>query len=937
MNTNPADPKTAWTKRLKWRKFRLYLVWAASFVICLVLSFGFLEARYEEMITPQISRAYAQVANMMPQLENNVTAVALTWGALTESRKQAAEMGIPLTEAEINASEGADVDSVLTGCFAIDRIIHIKVGHSGSVVVVRQDNGEIVAHPNAKYIGSPMMVSRFSELPQDESSRGKWAVNISERKNLPLLDVNAFQNAKDTGKFDLKRLFVFPGNVSISNLPELLHGAMAASIAPYGDYYIVCGVDGLEYLSFMGNAVLISLIACVMLWLFVHYICLMLERHEENARALRTRLLTYVAILTVAIFCMSWYIQVLSDVTSDLKAMRLHSDTALDTLKAYRTTQKKINDWLDEQYLLQCRIAGKYVQSRGRDQITREDLRQMSRMLGVVHIYLYDQTGEVIVTNSPYDHRRLGDSAEEPSYAFRTLLEGVDHVIQPPMADEISGARTQFIGVGLRSEADLADGFVMVSVDPALRDGLIDTLSLEKVLENMIIGLPEHALALEKETLNIIATTGPGLVGQPVSSLGINEETVKSGANGFLDLDDVKYYTGSSDAGDLYLMPVVRRMDSIGPFLIALRIAAIQLAALLLIVFLALYRYQESVVDGAPEPEPEPEEAPQTLRDPTKKGFEKRWGLYVPRSQQTPGEQTKRLAINLMLVFCTLNLIPFACYRVLGTMDVGGLNALTYLVSGHWEKGVNIFALSSCVFLLFALYVLNIVWERILCAIARTSDARVETVCLLLRNSLKYVCMISFIYYGLSEFGIPTQALLASAGILTLAVSMGAKDFVNDMIAGFFILMEGHIKVGDFVAIGGKWGIVQQLGIRTIRIVWRNETRILNNSALRDVFNSDGDVAPISTKMPVSINANLSELEAMLNEELPKLTRNEIPGLVKPVSYKGISKLSDYAMELSISASVENGCQSAAESALNRQIKLIFERRGIEIPVPVNP
>ena len=151
-----------------------------------------------------------------------------------------------------------------------------------------------------------------------------------------------------------------------------------------------------------------------------------------------------------------------------------------------------------------------------------------------------------------------------------------------------------------------------------------------------------------------------------------------------------------------------------------------------------------------------------------KYGFENRWHMQTNKSSQTPGERVRAIGYKLLLIFCVVNLLPV----IYGTLsDNTSISGLSYVLTGNWEKGANIFAVTSCLFLLFALYVFVTLANRVLYNIARVSDLRTETVCLLLRSSLKYVSVIAFIYYGLSKFGIPTQALLASAGIMTPASS----------------------------------------------------------------------------------------------------------------------------------------------------------------------
>ena len=240
-------------------------------------------------------------------------------------------------------------------------------------------------------------------------------------------------------------------------------------------------------------------------------------------------------------------------------------------------------------------------------------------------------------------------------------------------------------------------------------------------------------------------------------------------------------------------------------------------------------------------------------------------------------------------------------------------------------------ALTSCIFLLCAMDVCVILLNNILYMIARVSSMRVETVCLLLKNAMKYICILIFVYFGLSKFGVQTQTLLASAGILSLMISLGAKDLVGDIIAGFFIMLEGSYKVGDFVTVGDWYGTVVEIGLRTTRVRFFNETKIFNNSSMRDIVNADGPVARKVLLMPIGYDADLEAIEAVLNEELPKL-ENVIEGLVKPPAYDGVDSFHESSVMLRITIFVNSEYRFKAIRDLNREVKLIFDRRGIVVP-----
>lgn len=943
MNQTQRKERTPYERKLFWRKVRMYLMWGLTFIVCLVVSMFSFHRSFFETIDPQIKSAYIQIAKLLPTLEESEMSLLETYKLLAQSREDAKNMDITLSSDTIANSRTAD--EIVEGSYALSRVTNMTVGHNGGVAVALKDTGEIVAHPSKSEIGKTLMVSRLSSRDLVPIEGGALATSVVNYKGIPGLNLDSFANEKDARNIKLRRLILFSGDSGKVRLTSALGTMFYGSIVPCGPYYIVCGIDIMEYLMYMSRAIFISVLACVILWLFVHYIALMLDRHEVNGKDLRKQLTAYSLVLTVAIFCISWYIQVLNSVTNDLNAMQSYADSGVTRLKNFQDIQRQVNSWFDEQYLTQCRIARDYVKSKGVENITRRDLANLSERLGVKHIYVYDPQGKVIVTNSPYDHLQLSDDPADPSHAFLPLLQGADHVVQQPMFDGLSGRRLQHIGVSLRNENDLADGFVQISVDPALRENLTQPLGVDSVLTDMTVGLPGYAIALDKKDLTISATTGFGYIGESIEDFGYNADKLTANRNGFLKHNGKTYYAGFGESEDYYLVPIAERASNTTAITISLRIALVVLAGLALVLLMALYRYQESVVDAAPPAEEAPEEPESTrqslsqsairlsgissiVRVQQKKGFEKRWQKHTAKFEQTPGSRVKTIAYRLLLVFCALSMLPV----IYGTLSESTrFNGLSYVLTGNWEKGPNIFAITSCLFLLFALFVFVSLTNRVLYNIARVSDLRMETICLLLRSSLKYVCVIAFIYYGLSQFGIPTQALLASAGIITLAVSMGAKDMVNDIIAGFFILVEGNFKVGDNITVGSWSGTVQEIGLRTTRITRGLDTKIFNNSSIKDIINSD-EVTRMTLKLPVGLNASLARLEEILKAELPDMLA-DVPGVISGPQYGGVNEIADGCMQLSISFEAVTGKHSAANRELNRRLKLMLERHGIEIPV----
>ena len=918
-------------RQLRWRKLRLYAVLLLTSVLVLILSVALLDESYTSRLEPQIARAVVQVAKLLPQLEQNEGALREAYAQMTESWEELLSHDA-FSDAEFTLPNEAELEEIVGDTLSwMNRVTKVKVGRDGFMLVVDKETNRILSHPDENYVGR--LFEPFGQFSEDEviaiSSINRWTKPESLELSLGVMEPY---------KLALNRVHTFEDFI------DFLRMSLIGCVMDYEDAYIVCGVPILEWASYIvGNALVFTLAFTILMWLLIKWISLVTEIRRETVRGLRLKLICYAVLACAVMFGVSWYTLVLADVTNDLKTMDKHADAALETLNTYREQRDKLNTFLDEYYETQCWLAGQIVTKTGRDNLTRHDMQHYADDLNVKYIYAFDQRGRVVVTNSPYDHYSLSNDPADPSYEFRSLLDGVFGVVQDPVPDDRFHENIQYIGVSLRSEEDLCDGFVMIAVDPALRDELISPLTVETVLSNMIIGLPEHAIAVDKATLDIIATTGIGFKGETVEELGIRKENLTEDFSGFLKISGQTYYAGVSETAELYLVPIVRRTATLDNLLISLRLMLCTALTSLLIIALTMLGYQRVVLDGAPAAEEKTAEAEPSshglfsglsgffsVQD--KWGLEERWGVEsVPRDKQNPEQRISRIIYRLLLVFCLFILLPTLYASLDRSGSVMELGNLSYVISGNWQKGMNIFALTACVFLLCAMYVSVVLLNRILYLIARVSDMRVETVCLLLKNALKYICAVVFVYYGLAQFGVDTKTLLASAGILSLMISFGAKDLVSDIIAGFFTLLEGSYKVGDFITVGSWYGTVTEIGLRTTKVNYFADTKIFNNSSMRDIVNSDGKVARMVLNAPISYDADLAEVEAILAEELPAM-KDKIPGLTQPPRYESVNSLGDSAVNLRIAIYVASNLRYPALRALTREVKLMFDRRGIEIP-----
>ena len=100
------------------------------------------------------------------------------------------------------------------------------------------------------------------------------------------------------------------------------------------------------------------------------------------------------------------------------------------------------------------------------------------------------------------------------------------------------------------------------------------------------------------------------------------------------------------------------------------------------------------------------------------------------------------------------------------------------------------------------------------------SESRLKTLHTLIINAFQYTLFFFFIYSLLTIVGVPVGSLLAGAGIAGVAIGLGAQGFMNDLITGFFIILEQQMDVGDYIRLLALniEGTVTSVGLRTNQI-----------------------------------------------------------------------------------------------------------------------
>lgn len=212
---------------------------------------------------------------------------------------------------------------------------------------------------------------------------------------------------------------------------------------------------------------------------------------------------------------------------------------------------------------------------------------------------------------------------------------------------------------------------------------------------------------------------------------------------------------------------------------------------------------------------------------------------------------------------------------------------------------------------------------------------RVQTVTSVLKSFTKWIVWIIGIIWLLSIFGIDTSAAFAGVGIIALVISFGAQSLVEDVVTGIFIMFEGSLNVGDIIVIDDFRGVVKSIGVRTTSLedVGGN-IKVVNNSDIRNFQNRSANYSKAVCDVSISYGSDIEKAEAVIKKVSQKLFQDAHDLFVKEPVYMGVQQLGESGVVLRVTADVEEENIFIAQRRLNREIKLAFDKYGIEIPFP---
>ncbi len=631
----------------------------------------------------------------------------------------------------------------------------------------------------------------------------------------------------------------------------------------------------------------------------------------------------------------SYYMQTLFSLSSQSLSNRQEVADIVYDSDSVNDRVTSLNDEYEERYLPICQVIG-HILDENPDLMNQKDLQDIADMLHVQTIIAFDGNGQLRATNDSYTKYEVNTEDEEDwTYDFLALLQsGGDYVIQ----DTVNGdAYWQNIGVSLHNESGNVDGMVTISIHPTLLEDLMETANIGSVLEGRKLDSGEFAFVVDKEDDTFVYyPLNPVYEGESVLDHGMTENELKDGFIDYITLDGTRYYAASAETDD-YLIYLAGTEGEMMSERLPLTIATSIVALLCLIVIFLIEIQEPRRRSFAPQPEEDGEddsdrvietEMPGGRRIVTESAASRWLGGTIPWNERTAWQKTVTVLRWLLALLVAAVCIAVVFQNQIFTSD----SIFAYILSGNWERGLNIFAITACIMFICVAVTLVTIVNQILLSVSEIMSAHGETICRMLHSFVKYAAIIGMTFYCLYLIGIDGTTLLASAGILSLAITFGAQSLISDILSGLFIIFEGEFRVGDIIMVDDWRGTVLEIGIRTTKVQDGSQNvKVIRNSDINNVINMTKKESFLFLDFSIGYEESLERVEEVLDRELP-LMAERLPAIKEGPFYKGVTELGESAVLIRITMRCLETDRMQLQRDVNREIKLIFDRNNINIP-----
>lgn len=203
-------------------------------------------------------------------------------------------------------------------------------------------------------------------------------------------------------------------------------------------------------------------------------------------------------------------------------------------------------------------------------------------------------------------------------------------------------------------------------------------------------------------------------------------------------------------------------------------------------------------------------------------------------------------------------------------------------------------------------------------------------------HTLQGINVTLYLMNMLYLFGIDVRPIIATAGVLGVAIGFGSKRLVEDVLSGIMILIQGQIRVGDFVEVDGASGFVEKitLPLITIRSVDSGAVSFIRCGCIDTVKNFTIAFSYAFFPFEVAYKENIDnvcnsiKIAFKILKDNPKFS----PLILDDIEILGLDEFKESSLLVKCRIKTQPKGQWTIKRAFNKIVKEQFEKDNIEIP-----
>jgi small-conductance mechanosensitive channel len=217
--------------------------------------------------------------------------------------------------------------------------------------------------------------------------------------------------------------------------------------------------------------------------------------------------------------------------------------------------------------------------------------------------------------------------------------------------------------------------------------------------------------------------------------------------------------------------------------------------------------------------------------------------------------------------------------------------------------------------------------------------ARLQTLLPIVSNILLGAIVIVTIMMALSAAGVEIGPLIASAGVVGVAIGFGAQTLVKDIISGIFYLLDDAFRIGEYIQSGSFKGTVESFSLRSVKL--RHQRGALYTvpfGILGAVQNQSRDWVVDKIVMNVPYGTDLEKVRKIIKRIGETLAEDPEfgPNMINPLKMQGVVQFGDFAIQIQTKMMTKPGdVQFMARRRALLMINHAFAENGIGFAVPM--